>query len=170
MKSIAFLLPIFLLAGAFQLQAQKAKYGYLNSSQIILMHPEIKSADQKLTNFQNELIAKGEKMAKQLETNYTAYVNEANNGALSKLQMQEKEAGLAKEQDAIRQFEIDMQQKMLTKREELYQPILDKIQAAVEAVGKEEGYYMIFDTSSGGILHADPANDLFEKVKAKLNL
>ena len=168
MKVYSILFSLYLILGVFHLQAQK--YGYINSSQIIMMHPDIKAADQKLTNFQNELIAKGEKMAESLEKNYNAYVTEANSGTLSKLQMQEKETALAQEQEAIRQYEIEIQQKILAKREELYQPILDKIQTAVEAVGKEGGYMMIFDTSSGGILHAEKSNDLFEKVKSRLNL
>ena len=146
------------------------KYGYINSSEIIMVHPDVKAADQKLLNFQNQLIEKGQGMARKLEDNYNAYVEEANSGMLSQIQMQEREAALAQEQQAIQQYEIEIQQKILAKREELYQPILNKIQEAVEAVGKENGYTMIFDTSTGGILHADQSNDLIGKVKAKLNL
>lgn len=146
------------------------KYGYINSSEIIMIHPDVKAADQKLLNFQNELIEKGQGMAKKLEDNYNAYVEEANSGLLSQIQMQEKETALAEEQQAIQQYEVEIQQKILSKREELYQPILNQIQTAVEEVGKENGYTMIFDTSTGGILHADETNDLINKVKAKLNL
>jgi outer membrane protein len=146
------------------------KYGYINSSEIISIHPDVKAADQKLLNFQNNLITKGEEMARKLEANYNAYLEEANQGVLSQLQMQERETALTQEQDAIRQYEVEMQQKILIKREELYQPILDKIQLAVEEVGKENGYSMIFDTSTGGILFAEQTNDILQKVKAKLNL
>jgi outer membrane protein len=166
---ISKILFVFALS-VFAITAFGQKYGYLNSSEIIMIHPDVKAADQKLMNFQNELIAKGEDMAKKLEANYNAYVEEANSGVLSQLQMQEKETALSQEQEAIRQYEVQIQQQILSKREELYQPILNKIQTAVEEVGKENGYTMIFDTSTGGILHAEESNDILNKVKAKLNL
>ncbi|HAQ37241.1 MAG TPA: hypothetical protein DCQ58_01930, partial [Saprospirales bacterium] len=71
------------------------------------------------------------------ELNYAKYVEEANGGTLSKLQMQEREAALGQEQEAIRAFETEIQQALIKKREELYQPILNSIQQAVQAVGKE---------------------------------
>lgn len=161
---------IVLMLSAFALSAFGQKYGYINSSEIIMIHPDVKAADQKLLNFQNDLIAKGEGMAKKLEANYNAYIEEANQGILSQIQMQERETALAQEQQSIRQYELEIQQKILTKREELYQPILNQIQQAVEEVGQENGYTMIFDTSTGGILHADISHDLLQKVKTKLNL
>jgi len=168
MKIKLSILSILLMFAFANLNAQK--FGYLNSSQLIMMHPDVKAADQKLVNYQNELIAKGEAMAKKLETNYNAYVAEANTGTLSKIKMQEKETALTQEQEAIRQYEIEMQQLVLTKRETLYKPILDNIQQAVETVGKENGYQMIFDTSTGGLLHANDTDNILDKVKAKLNL
>lgn len=146
------------------------KYGYLNSTQLILIHPDVKAADQKLTNYQNDMLAKGDSMVKVLELNYAKYVEEVNSGTLSKLQMQEREAGLTQEQEAIRAFETEIQQSLLKKREELYQPILNSIQNAVQAVGKEEGYTFIFDSSTGVILHASETENVFDKVKAKLAL
>jgi len=168
MKFFTIICSLFLTFTFTSVHAQK--YGYLNSSQIIMIHPGVKAADQKLVNFQNTLMTKGEGMAKKLEANYNAYVAEANKGTLSQMQMQEQEAALGQEQEAIRQFEIEVQQTIISKREELYKPILDEIQTAVETVGKENGYNMIFDTSTGGILHATDSDNLFEKVKAKLNL
>lgn len=152
------------------LYSQAQKYGYLNSSQVIMIHPDIKAADQKLINFQNELMVQGEAMAKKLENNYNAYVEEANKGTLTQVQMQEKESALGQEQQAIRQYEIEMKQSVLTKREELYQPVLNAIQKAVEEVGKENAYMMIFDTSTGGILHAADSDNILDLVKKKLNL
>jgi len=161
------LIGLLMLTG---LTANAQKFAYLNSSQIIMMHPDVKAADQKLVNYQNQLVKKGEDMAKKLEANYNAYVAQVNEGLLSKVQMQEKEAALGAEQDAIRQYEMEMQQLILQKREELYQPILDKIQVAVDEVGREKAYTMIFDSSTGGILHAQEADNIFELVKAKLGL
>jgi len=40
----------------------------------------------------------------------------------------------------------------------------------VDQIGKEEGYTMIFDTSTGGLLFADETKDLLAKVKSKLGI
>ncbi|HAQ37242.1 MAG TPA: molecular chaperone Skp, partial [Saprospirales bacterium] len=39
-----------------------------------------------------------------------------------------------------------------------------------QAVGKEEGYTFIFDSSTGVILHASETENVFDKVKVKLGL
>ena len=56
---------------------------------------------------------------------------------------------------------------MVAKRDELYQPILDKIKNGHRANRKEGGYTMIFDTGAGALLHADPEN-MLETIKARL--
>ncbi|HNE30253.1 MAG TPA: OmpH family outer membrane protein, partial [Saprospiraceae bacterium] len=77
---------------------------------------------------------------------------------------------LQKQQAYIQKFEEDAQQKVAAKRDELLQPILDKIDAAVKAVAKENGYLMIFDTSSGAMLFAADTEDVTELVKKKLGM
>lgn len=146
------------------------KFGYVNSTQILSEHPAIKTADQQLVTFQNELIAQGQKMVTDFEAKYTAYVTEANGGTLSQIQMQEKEATLAQEQQQIQQFELEVQQKIALKREELYAPILDKVRVALEDMGKEQGYTFIFDSSAGVLLHADTSEDLTSALKTKLGM
>lgn len=152
----------------FGVQAQK--FGYVNSSQLLVDMPEVKQADSQLESYQKQLVAKGEGMLKTFEANYTAYVQEANTGSLSKVQMQNKEAALATEQQNIQKYEQEVQMKLVQKREELYQPILAKVQTAIDAIGAEENYTMIFDTSTGALLHANSTEDLLTKIKSKLGI
>ena len=86
------------------------------------------------------------------------------------VQMQEKEGELGLEQQKIQQYEVEVQQKIIKKREELYQPILDKVKVAIEAVGKDNGYTMIFDASNGTILHANDGDNVMTLVKTKLGM
>lgn len=146
------------------------KFGYLNSQQLLVELPEIKQADDKLIAHQKTLVAKGEQMVKAFETKYTAYVEKANQGTLSQIQMQQQEAELGKEQQAIQQYELEVQQELAKKREELYKPILDKVKLAVEQVGKTNGYTMIFDTSLGSLLHANESDDVMALVKSQLGI
>ncbi len=163
---------LFILAISFaflsNLNAQK--FGYLNSTELLLAHPDVKQADSKLQAYQDQLIKSGQELASTFQKNYEAYVKEANSGSLSKVVMQDRENKLTQEQTKIREYEVEMQQKLVQKRETLYKPILDKIQVAINEVGKEQGFTFIFDAGTGGILHAEESVNIINLVKAKLGL
>ncbi|MCB0659768.1 MAG: OmpH family outer membrane protein [Saprospiraceae bacterium] len=144
------------------------KFGYVNTQELISGLASVKLAENELNSLKNELMIKGEEMVKKFEVEYTAYMNEANAGSLSKVEMQKKEEALIAKRDEIQKYEAQMQEKMVAKRDELYQPILDKIKMVIEQIGKEGGYTMIFDTGAGALLHADPAENMLETIKARL--
>ncbi len=164
-----YILSLVIIAGAvFSLSAQK--FGYVNSSQLLVGLPEVKTADSQLEQYQKDLITKGENMVKKFETNYNAYLTKVNSGELSQIAMQQQEGALAQEQQAIQAYEVEVQNKIAAKKQELYQPILNKVQDMVNKVGKEEGYTMIFDASIGGILFAEEGDDLMPLLKQKLGV
>lgn len=169
MKNLQRLIYLFLFVSlSYFTHAQK--FGYVNSTLILSEHPDIKSADQQLINYQNELVAQGETKVKEFEAKYQAYVLEAQGGSLSRLQMEEKETALAQEQQMLQNFEMEVQQKLLVKREELYAPVLEKVRTALDEMGKSQGYTFIFDSSAGGILHASESDDLTGTLKSKLGM
>ena len=150
--------------------SQAQKFGYINSAELLSELPAVKAADSQLETYQKQLMTSGEAMVKQLETKFQAYSKEAQEGMLSQVQMQKKEEELGAEQQKIQQYEVEVQSKILAKREELYKPILDKVKVAIENVGKEQGYTMIFDSSAGTILHANDSENLMALVKAKMGM
>ncbi len=158
----------FLILLGLQLNAQK--YGYVNSSQLLVNLPEVKTADSQLEAYQKQLITKGEEMVKSFETEYRAYLTKVDSGELSQIDMQQKEGKLAQDQQAIQAYEVEVQNNLAAKKQELYQPILARVQEIVDAYGKEQGYSMIFDASIGGILFADTADDLMPVLKTKLGI
>jgi len=157
-----------LLIASVSLNAQK--FGYINSAQLLSELPEVVSAESQLETYQKQLISSGEGMVKKLEAKIQAYSKEAQEGLLSQVQMQKKEAELGEEQQKIQAYELEVQNKILKKREELLQPIMDKVKVALENVGKEQGYTMIFDSSAGTILHANESENVMSAVKAKLGM
>lgn len=167
MNRIVFTLLITITT-IFSMSAQK--FGYVNSSQLLVALPEVKTADASLETYQKELVTKGEQMVKKFETSYTAYLAKVDSGELSQLQMQQQEAALTAEQQAIQSYEVEVQQKLEVKKRELYQPILNKVQDMVNSVGKENGYTIIFDASIGGILFAEEGDDLMPLLKQKLGV
>ncbi len=160
----------FIFVVAFMINVQAQKFGYVNSQQVLLESPDIKSADTELQTYQATLVKGLEGKIKSLEAKYNAYVAEANKGTLSKVQMQQQEGEIQLEEQNIKKEELEIQQKLLTKRDELYRPVLEKIKNVLDALGKENGYTMIFDSSAGGILHATEADDLMPLLRQKLGI
>lgn len=150
--------------------SQAQKFGYLNSGQLLLEMPEIKQADAQLEVFQKELLAKGEQMVKAFEDKYRKVEAQVNKGELSQIQIQQKQGELGKEQQEIQQYQVEVNQGLGAKREELYKPILDKVKQTMDQLGKEMGYTMIFDTSTGGLLFVEEADDLMPLMKQKLGI
>lgn len=146
------------------------KYAYINSTQLLIEMPQVKTADSQLEAYQKQLITKGENMVKAFEAEYNQYAKDAQGGSLTGIQMQQKESALGQKQQEIQQYELEVQQLIAKKREELYKPILDRVKVAVEQVGKDSGYTMIFDSSVGGLLYAVEADNIMPTVKTKLGM
>jgi outer membrane protein len=90
-------------------------------------------------------------------------------GNLAPIKEKEQQELLQKEQDAIQAFEQEIQQKLQVKREELLKPIVDKITAKISEVCKENGFVMVFDTSSfNALLYSPESEDITALVKAKM--
>ena len=156
-----------LFLGLTAVSAQK--YGHLNYGNLLGTLPETQQADQQLEAYQKSLITKGDSMAVVFKGNVAKFITEQQAGIMSPKQQQERQDALTKEQDAIKAYEQEVATKVQAKREELIKPIVDKLDKAIQAVGKENGYTMIFDTSVfNAILFAKDADDVTALVKAKM--
>lgn len=146
------------------------KFGHVNSNEIIMAMPEVKAADSELDAYSKVLISKGQEMVKEYEAAYQAYVGRANSGELSQLQMQQEEAALVAKNQKVGEYEVEVQQLIAKKKEEVYQPILDKVQKIIQDIGKEMGYTMIFDSSSFAMVFAETSEDIMPIVKERLGI
>ncbi|MEY2905390.1 MAG: hypothetical protein RJA52_1406 [Bacteroidota bacterium] len=165
------LLIVSIVSFLFQWNIQAQKYGYLNFGNLIVELPETADADKKMEAFQNELITAGENMANAFQAKVNAYVEEAQKGLMAPAEQQKREAALQQERETILAYEQDMQVKMQSKRQELLQPIVDKIQKALDAIGKENGYAMIFDSGAfNAVLFVTESDDVAPLVRQKLGI
>jgi outer membrane protein len=87
-------------------------------------------------------------------------------GELSPRQQEEESNRLREREAALSKEEEEMVQQVQTKRNELLQPIYDRINKAIKDVATEGGYTMIFDEQV--LLYTDPSANVSEQVKAKL--
>jgi outer membrane protein len=160
----ALLITICAVSSAF---AQK--YGHVNFGNLLSQMPDVKTAEAGLQAYEKEEIATGEKMVTDFKKHYAEI--EARVGDMTPKQLQAEKAKLEKEQAAIQQFEQGLPRKIEMKRQELLGPIIKKARDAVNAVAKETGYQLVFDSSIfGNVLFAEEATDILPVVKTRLGI
>lgn len=161
----------FALLLSATLSAQTApKYGHMNLGNLLQLLPDTKKADDEIKVFAGRLSAIDDSLGQALQKGAEALQKEYDAGNLTPLQAQQRQAELQKQQEDLQKFEQEAQQKVSAKREELLNPIIAKVDEAVKAVAKENGYAMIFDTSSGAMLFANDTDDVTDLVKKKLGI
>lgn len=173
MKSIINLLLIvgLLLATTPDLMAQSYKFGHINSADLLATMPAAKSAEKELETFSTQLDNQYKTMLTTFQTDYQKVQSDVAGGILTPKQIEEKEQEFAGKQQELQKFEMEAQQKIQNKREELIGPILKNAEQAIKDVAAESGYSYIFDTSLGsGVLFAEPSEDIMSLVKTKLGL
>lgn len=173
MKKITrvFLLAFSLIAFCASQSFAQNKFGHVHVNELLLAHPQVKKADEELKTYQDGLVDVGKKMASALQAEYEALSAKVAANQLSPIQIQEGEASLQKKQQEIATYEQEVVQKVGQKREELYGPILQEVDEAIKAIGKENNYTFIFDSSLGNImLYFKDSDDVMSNVKAKLGL
>jgi outer membrane protein len=165
--------PIFLLALLLSatLSAQTApKYGHMNLGNLLELLPDTKVANDQLKVFADKLSVKNDSLGRALQSGAELLQKEYDAGLLTPVQAQMRQAELQKQQEFLQKFEQEANQMVSTKREELLTPILTKVDEAIKAVAKENGYAMIFDTSTGAMLFATETDDVTPLVKSKLGI
>jgi outer membrane protein len=150
--------------------AQSFKFGHINSEELITAMPEYDSANVKLEKYRQELVNYLELMSVELNNKSDSYNKELKN--LTDLVKQTKEQELIDLNRKITEYQTNAQQKLQDKNVELFQPVYAKVDKAIKDVGKENGFFYIFDISKGSLLYFDEtkSTNVLVLAKAKLGL
>ena len=147
------------------------RMGYTNSLAILSQMPEVAKADTMVMQLRDSLLAEGESRAQVLQEKYSKYMQEVQAGTITPKEAQSREAEIQKGQEDLQQYQQEITDWLAGKREEFYNPILTRLQQAIDEVGKEKEFQFIFDVSSMNIIvYADESEDVTSLVKAKLGL
>lgn len=158
------------LLGAFYLNIQAQKFGYTNSALLLEELPEVKAANSSIQTFQEMLQKQGRTKVEALQAKYEKLQKQEKAGELSPKQLNEEAEKLKKEEEDLGKLEQEMVQKVQEKKSTTLQPILDKVNKAIQDVAKEQGIAYVFDSSAGMLLYADDKLDITAAVKAKLGV
>lgn len=168
--ALQFILAIILVVATFS-QASAQKFGHLNYGNFLDQMPEVKVARTELDTLKSQLIAKGQMMSKAFEAKYTRLQEDYSAGKLTPIETQKAQEELQKEDAALQQYEQEVQDSLDQRRISLLKPIVEKVEKAITAVAKENGYTFVFDSSLPNVmLFAEDNDDISALVKKKLGL
>jgi len=167
MKGSTLLLPLYLCLCFFSMGLFAQKVGHLNTVQLIDSLTEAKQASAILKQYEGSLSKTGEEMLVKYQEKLKKYQTEMKSGMLTPLAQKQMESDLEIDQNAINTYRQSAQTSLEKRRQELIQPILDKINKAIQEIGKEENYVFIFDNAVG-ILFFNQSEDISAKLYKKL--
>lgn len=148
MKRLFFI--IFAVCFGFAANAQ-LKFGYLDSQTFIESLPEY-------TKMQKTLEDETSKIESQLTTlqeEFTKMQQEAqrNESKMTEQEKTSKSLELQETANKIQEFVQNARKTLEERQRELFAPIFQKVQKAIQEVGDENGFIYIFESKTGIILH-----------------
>ncbi len=171
MKRSTLFLSLLFLISAFSVSQAQSKLGYIDSQKILAQYQEAIDAQNQLEQIRNQYQAEYE--AKVREYQALAQEIESQSLLLSEEKKKEKLRQLQEKATEIDKFKFEKLNpeggEFYKKNQELFQPIIKKINDIITKIGAEEEYDMVFDASSGAILHALPKYDLTDRILEELN-
>jgi len=169
MKKLVLLAAI--AAMPFFVSAQELKFGYVNTMEILYALPEVSNVESQYADYAAQNKKLYEEMQAEAQKQYELFqtMMQDPNATEAKKKMQlEIVQGL---EQRLQTAQVTIQQDMAQKEQQLMQPLKEKVQKAIEAVGKKNNFLMVFDLYSDAIAYkSDKAIDITPLVKKELNI
>lgn len=173
-KILSFLFGAFLISGILFFTAAKgtnvkSKVGYINTNELWALMPEKKGADDELNKIRDQYITYLEQKQKQFEQEVMQF--QADSSSMTPFIKQQRYDDLLKKQKEIQNFPNQAEEDLQKKQKELYTPIKEKMQKAIDEVAAENSYDYILDAAFGNIVFTKNTEDnILSLVKKKLGL
>ncbi|MEY4329311.1 MAG: hypothetical protein RL609_59 [Bacteroidota bacterium] len=143
------------------------KIGHTDGQVLLFSMPEITKVNADLEKISGDFTTTANEMQKDYQTKLQEF--EANKNTWPEAILQSKYKAIVDLEKNMTDFEQTANQELEKSRNEMLQPLIDKIGIAIEQVAKEEGYSYIIDASSGVLLYRG-GDDVTDKIKAKLGV
>jgi|TARA_B100000524_G_C23633933_1_gene364210 outer membrane protein len=159
------LLAFVALLGMTDAVAQK--FGHLDAQDILLTLPERAEAQTSIEAAAAEYETEVSRMQSELETKFADY--QAKEATWPDAILQQKQRELQQLDAGLQEFGMTIQNDLAQMEQQLLAPMIQRVRDAIEAVGKEQGFTYIFDTSTGVTLY-NGGEDVTDLVKTKLGM
>ena len=157
------LVLMLMLLAPMTMMAQK--FGKVNTQTIMQALPDVAKANGELEALQKQK----DNELKAMQEEFQRKADEYQKGAstMNATAKQQKETELQGLQQKIQQAYQDGQQELQKKSNELMQPIVAKVRAAIDAVGKAGNYTFIFEDGAA-VYTGTNVVDVTKEVQAKI--
>ena len=157
------LVLMLMLLAPMTMMAQK--FGKINTQTIMQALPDVAKANGELEALQKQK----DNELKAMQEEFQRKADEYQKGAstMNATAKQQKETELQGLQQKIQQAYQDGQQELQKKSNELMQPIVAKVRAAIDAVGKAGNYTYIFEEGAA-IYTGSNVLDVTKEVQSKI--
>ena len=146
------------------------KIGYIDSNAIMGSFDEVKQVQVDLEKEQRRLENEMNNLMTRLDSLNQDY--ERQRLLMSETRRKEKENELRKREEDIQKFQMEKfgpEGEIYRTQNTLLKPVLEKIDAAIKNVGREQSYDFILDAMSGALLYALDSHNLTEDVLEELS-
>jgi outer membrane protein len=163
-----FLTSLFISAGIFGISTttNAQKIGYISADEIIQLMPEAATVQNQLDQYQQSLYQNAQEKQQALNDAIQKFLKDS--ATLSASMKEVRRNDLQKQQQELAGESQRIQDMFAQKRQELSAPIQKKLQDAIEAVAKENGYTYIMPKEA--LIVMPPGNDIGPLVIKKLGL
>ena len=159
------IIAIVLFFGA-QVATAQTKVGHIDVSALMTTMPAMKAAEAQLTKLREGYDTEYKKLVAEYQTKAAQYQKEAETAG--ELLNQTRSQEMQDMGTRIQQFQQTAQKELGQKEMDLYKPIMEKAQKAIQKVAKEKGFNYVLDATTGsGLLVAD-GTDILVDVKKSL--
>lgn len=166
MKKAVLFLACSLLIG--NMVFAQAKFGYIDSRELLSLMPEVRKADSSLQAYAKTYQDQLESMGKEYQKKVQDF--QAQEKTMTEAVKEVKVKEIQQLEERIQTTQQSAQEKVAKKKEELYSPILEKADQAIKDVAKANNFDYVFDTSAGSLLYAKESDNIIGLVKAKLGI
>ena len=157
--------------------AQDLKFGHIDRQEIIKVMPEFAAAQKSLEDLSLKYKEEIASLETEFQTKYSDFQQKS--ATLEAAIKSSREAELQRMYNNIQEFTSKAQDELQAKQVDLMKTISDKLNKAIQEVGKENGFLYIFDVQGetnqeqafSSVLYFSPTStDVLPLVKKKLNI
>ncbi len=172
MKSKLFITAIALMI-SLGASAQNFKLGYTNIEFILQNLPDSKEIQSKLAVDKGQYEKLYQEKVADAQKLYEDY--QKNGPTMSAVIKADKEKTLQNKQNELQELQQNSEAALQKKQQELIEPVMAKIQTAIDAVAKENGYTFVLNSDAGYgttpvILVAPESDNITELVFKKMGV
>jgi len=150
------------------------RIGYTNIELVLSYMPEAQEVEAQLRTYEKKIMEQLNIKQAYLQTKIEEYTELKQQGKLSPVQEEERRKEIMRLDEELKRFQEESEQNYFKKKADLLQPIIDKLQKAINELAEAEGYdYILNNSNTSGVatvLYGPKSEDVTERLLRRLGI